>query len=273
MLAQPRPQRTSFPPVLKAVHELEAAGIALRRFQPRQRATRRPAPRLSPRRQANIPALTAEVESASLVAGIRARGAPDRQRLRADLLLEDVEALQSSKAPVVDACRYGRALAGVAQVVARKPSGAARARTGAGRSVARRRSGGRSACARISERNSWTNRTARGYVSKSGGRAECFGHSPRYMRQRADFNWRHAVQDRSSYLHGPSKVSMGRCLPFSPTVKPGRARPWACWHWAPGQRSTVQRALDSLAGRRQSAGAWRRPGSPLDGPRPCRDLR
>lgn len=56
-------------------------------------------------REANIPALTAEVESASLVlntpaARLIARG---DERL---LLLEDVEALLASKALVVDACRY-----------------------------------------------------------------------------------------------------------------------------------------------------------------------
>jgi len=56
-------------------------------------------------RDADIPALTAEVESASLVlntpaARLIARG---DERL---LLLEDVEALLASKALVVDACRY-----------------------------------------------------------------------------------------------------------------------------------------------------------------------
>jgi hypothetical protein len=56
-------------------------------------------------RAADIPALTAEVESASLVlntpaARLIARG---EERL---LLLEDVEALLASKALIVDACRY-----------------------------------------------------------------------------------------------------------------------------------------------------------------------
>src|SRR6266700_3972338 len=56
-------------------------------------------------RHAGIPALTAEVESASLVldtpaARLIARG---EERL---LLLDEVEALQASKALVVDACRY-----------------------------------------------------------------------------------------------------------------------------------------------------------------------
>jgi hypothetical protein len=81
-----------FPPALKAAHELVVAGIAMRRAE---RAAR----------DADIPALTAEVESASLVlntpaARLIARG---DERL---LLLEDVEALLASKALVVDACRH-----------------------------------------------------------------------------------------------------------------------------------------------------------------------
>ena len=54
-------------------------------------------------REAGIPALTAEVESASLAD--TPAGAPDYKRQRATLLLEEVEALLASKALVVDACR------------------------------------------------------------------------------------------------------------------------------------------------------------------------
>ena len=93
-----------FPPAWKTAHELVVAGIAMRRLQTRTaRAALVRAERAA--REANIPVLTAEVESASLVlktpaARLMARG---EQRL---LLLEEVEALLASKALVVDACRY-----------------------------------------------------------------------------------------------------------------------------------------------------------------------
>jgi hypothetical protein len=93
-----------FPPALKAAHELVVAGIAMRRLRTKTaRAALVRAERAA--RVADIPALTAEVESASLVlntpaARLTARG---EERL---LLLEDVEALLASKALIVDACRY-----------------------------------------------------------------------------------------------------------------------------------------------------------------------
>ena len=94
----------ALPPALRAAHELTVAGIAMRRLRTKaahaalaraERATR----------LAGIPALTAEVESASLVlktpaARVIARG---EERL---LLLEEVEALLASKSLVVDACRH-----------------------------------------------------------------------------------------------------------------------------------------------------------------------
>src|SRR5207245_6031715 len=94
----------SFPPALKAAHELVVAGIAMRRLRTKTaRAALARAERAA--READIAALTAEVESASLVlntpaARLIARG---EERL---LLLEDVEALLASKALVVDACRH-----------------------------------------------------------------------------------------------------------------------------------------------------------------------
>jgi tetratricopeptide (TPR) repeat protein len=92
-----------FPPASRAAHELVVAGIAMRRLQTKTaRAALARAARAA--RDADIPALTAEVESASRVlntpaARLIARG---DERL---LLLEDVEALLASKALVVDACR------------------------------------------------------------------------------------------------------------------------------------------------------------------------
>ena len=94
---------TPFPPASRTAHELVVAGIAMRRL--RTKAARAALARAEhAAHQARIPALTAEVESASRVlntpaARLVARG---KERL---LLLEDVEALLASKALVVDACR------------------------------------------------------------------------------------------------------------------------------------------------------------------------
>jgi hypothetical protein len=93
-----------FPPAWKTAHELVVAGIAMRRLQTKTaRAALARAERAA--REANIPVLTAEVESASLVLNTPAARSMTRGEQRL-LLLEDVEALLASKALVVDACRY-----------------------------------------------------------------------------------------------------------------------------------------------------------------------
>jgi len=108
-----------FPPALKAAHELVVAGIALRRLRTKvARAALARAARAA--RAADIPALSAEVESASAVlstpaARLIARG---DERL---LLLEEVEALLASKALVVDACRHVVRDAGAVVSLARRP--------------------------------------------------------------------------------------------------------------------------------------------------------
>jgi hypothetical protein len=118
MLAQLVP--TNLPPALKAVHELIAAGIALRRIQTRPARDALIRARLAAS-QADIPALTAEVESAFLTlnkpaARLIANGA------ERTLLLEDVEALQASQGLVViDACRYLVRAAGLAVSLASRP--------------------------------------------------------------------------------------------------------------------------------------------------------
>jgi len=92
------------PPASRAAHELVVAGIAIRRL--RTKAARAALTRAQhAARKADIPALTAEVESASLVLNTPAA----RMIARGDerlLLLEDVEALLGSGALVVDACRH-----------------------------------------------------------------------------------------------------------------------------------------------------------------------
>jgi hypothetical protein len=91
------------PPASRTAYELVVAGIAMRRL--RTRAARAALARAkSAARRARIPALTAEVESTSLVLNTPAARliASGEERF---LRLEDLEALQASKALVVDACR------------------------------------------------------------------------------------------------------------------------------------------------------------------------
>lgn len=94
----------SFPPALRAAHELVVAGIAMRRLQ--TRAARTALARAGRAAlDADIPALTAEVESASLVLNTPAARLIARGEER-PLLLEEVEQLLASEALVVDACRH-----------------------------------------------------------------------------------------------------------------------------------------------------------------------
>ena len=108
-----------FPPASRAAHELVVAGVAMRRLH--TKAARRALARAArAARRAGIPALSAEVESASLAmdtpaARLIANGA---ERL---LLLEEVEALLASKALVVDACRHVVRGPGAAVSLARRP--------------------------------------------------------------------------------------------------------------------------------------------------------
>jgi hypothetical protein len=108
-----------FPPASRVAHELAVAGIAIRRL--RTQAARAALARAAhAAREADIPALTAEVESASLVmdtpaARLIARG---EERL---LLLGEVEALLASGALVVDACRHVVRNAGTVVSLATRP--------------------------------------------------------------------------------------------------------------------------------------------------------
>src|SRR5499433_3837362 len=91
------------PAASRTVHELVAAGIAIRRL--RTKAARAALARAElAAHEARIPALTAEVESASLVLSTPAArriASGEEQVLR----FEEVETLLASKALVVDACR------------------------------------------------------------------------------------------------------------------------------------------------------------------------
>jgi hypothetical protein len=92
------------PPALCAAHALAAAGVAMRRLRIKTaRTALAEAERAA--REAGIPALLAEVESAALVLNKPAARliAPGEER---PLLLEEVEAMLASGALVVDACRH-----------------------------------------------------------------------------------------------------------------------------------------------------------------------
>jgi hypothetical protein len=91
------------PPASRAAHELAVAGVAIRRLQ--TEAARAALTRAGQAaRAADIPALTAEVESASLALNTPAARLIARGDER-PLLLEEVEALLASGSLVVDACR------------------------------------------------------------------------------------------------------------------------------------------------------------------------
>jgi hypothetical protein len=108
-----------FPPAARAAYALVLAGIAMRRL--RTKAAREALTQAGDdARRAGIPALIAEVERAAALlttpaARLVARG---EERL---LLLDEVEALQASKALVVDACRHAVRNQHVSVSLARRP--------------------------------------------------------------------------------------------------------------------------------------------------------
>jgi hypothetical protein len=92
-----------FPSASRAAYELVVAGIAMRRIRTKTaRAALERAARAA--RQARIPALAAEVESATAILDTPAARLVARDEER-PMLLADVEALLGSDALVVDACR------------------------------------------------------------------------------------------------------------------------------------------------------------------------
>jgi len=110
---------TDFPPALRTMHALVIAGIAMRRVQTGE-AREALARAETAAREARIPALSAEVESASrlLTTPAARRISQGEERL---VLLEEVEALLGSKALVVDGCRYVVRSEGVVVSLATRP--------------------------------------------------------------------------------------------------------------------------------------------------------
>jgi hypothetical protein len=109
----------SLAPAAKTTHELIVAGIAMRRLRTKAaRVALEQAGQAA--RRAGIPALTAEVESAS-----RALDAPAARLIARDgersVRLDQVESLLASKALVVDACRHVVRDTGSAISLARRP--------------------------------------------------------------------------------------------------------------------------------------------------------
>ncbi|MEZ2333770.1 helix-turn-helix domain-containing protein [Mesorhizobium sp. RCC_202] len=115
------------PPVARVAHELAAAGIAVRRL--RTKAARSAFGRASlAAYQANIPALKAEVETASLVLNTPV-GRLIAQGSEKPLMLDEVETLLASGALVVDACRNAVRRADAVVSLATRPVLFALART------------------------------------------------------------------------------------------------------------------------------------------------
>ncbi|MBM3217130.1 MAG: helix-turn-helix domain-containing protein [Candidatus Rokubacteria bacterium] len=107
------------PPASRTAHELVVAGIAIRRLRTKAaRAALSRARRAA--HHARIPALTAEVDSACLVLDTPAARLIARGEERV-LRLEEVEALLTSNAFVVDACRHVVRLAGTTVSLATRP--------------------------------------------------------------------------------------------------------------------------------------------------------
>lgn len=110
---------SALPPPSKVARDLVIAGIAMRRLQ--TKAARAALVRAeNAAREADIPALTAEVESAALVMNTPAARLIARGEQR-PLLLEEVEALLASETLVVDACRHAVRDTGTVVSLATRP--------------------------------------------------------------------------------------------------------------------------------------------------------
>ena len=109
----------SLPPALRAAQELIVAGIAIRRLRAKTaRAALTRAQRAA--RNARIPALSAEIDTATLALNTPAARLIAKRRERL-LLLGDVETLLASNALIIDACRHAVRNGGTMIPLARRP--------------------------------------------------------------------------------------------------------------------------------------------------------
>ncbi|WP_288097924.1 helix-turn-helix domain-containing protein [Pseudomonas sp.] len=107
------------PPALRATHELVVAGIAMRRLHSQAARSALVRAELAAR-QSGIPALYAEVESATLILSSPAACLIAQGEVR-PLLLDEVQALLASTSLVVDACRSVVRGAGMSVSLATRP--------------------------------------------------------------------------------------------------------------------------------------------------------
>ena len=237
------------PPLLKTVHSLVSAGIAVRRLRTKAaRAAIEAAERAA--RDARIPALSAEVASAALVlktpaARLIAKG------VERSLVLEEVETLLASNTFVVDACRNVVRQAATVISLANRPVLFALARRSAKRGRGRRAS----APCRRSARGMRTNpsRPAAGQIA---GFAECCAVGGR-DRDDARFALIPAVDARSCCWRGrrTSTMTTRPCSRCWQTASRGRARRSRS-HWEPvsGRCSARSTRLPQPAGCSRSGG-------------------
>ena len=202
-----------------------------------------------------FPALTAEVESASLVLDTPAARLIARGEER-PLLLEEVEALLASKALVVDACRHVVRDARTVVSLARRPVLFALARA-LGEAWPARRAEARAPRTRLPRE---ARRRIASRAAARRDRAAARGAAAARRRERDEARLRAgAARCARGRRAGAARrgASMRPCSPSSPTANRGRARPWRL-RSAASQR-TVQRALDALAaaGKVQSFGRGR----------------
>ena len=206
-----------FPPASRAAHELVVAGIAMRRLQTKTaRAT-------------GIPALMAEVESASLVLNTPAARLIARGEER-HLVPEDVKALLASKALVVDACRHVVRDARTVVSLASRPILLALARA-----LGEAWPGDvpRDALVARAFRAKLADEAHRARLRVEVGRLRAVLRAlPVVSATKRGLPWRRAVHASSSCWRGPSKSNMRPCWPSLPAVNRGRALPWRL-RWGP----------------------------------------
>lgn len=214
------------PPASQVVRELVVAGIAIRRLRAKDARAALNRAALAAR-QAKIPALVAEVDSANLIldtpaARLIARGSEH------PLLLGEVERLATSTALVVDTFHHALRRQGRIVSLGTRPVLFALARLLAQAwpaDVSREE-----LISGASGRSTPTNRIARGCAWRSGGSAPSSSRWPTSARRNRVLCWRRARRATSSCWHVPSRRSTPRCSPSSPTASPGRARR-SRWRW------------------------------------------
>ena len=253
---------TLFPPASRTAHALVVAGIAIRRL--RTKAARAALARAeSAARDARIPALIAEVETASLILKTPAARliANGKERV---LLLEQVETLLASKTLVVDACRRVVRDARAVVSLATRPVLFALARALAEawpgdvpRDVLLARAFG----AKFSDES---HRAA--CEPKLRAFAGAFGRWLASARRTEGLRFCPVARARSLCSRRLSMASAAQCLPSSPTASPGRVQPWRL-----RSEPASAQCNEPLTRSRQKEGTilWRRASPSLDGAAPA----